>query len=92
MIGQQTMAEQQAGGALRRIMLVVLVAAVMAVMMATSAMPALAKNSGTAGGGPPVFSGEGSPQAAMVVHCKALGGEGTIAFNKNNIGGNGGLC
>ena len=46
---QETVAEQ-AGGALRRIMLVVLIAALMAVMMAASAMPALAKVGGNGKG------------------------------------------
>jgi hypothetical protein len=95
MMGQQqqeTVAAQQAGGALmRRIMLVVAVAAVMALVMAASAMPAMAKNSGTPGEGTPFFSGDGSPKAAHVVHCWVGGGgfEGTNAYNKNNTGGNG---
>ena len=48
---QETVAEQQAGGALRRIMLVVLIAALMAVMMAVTAAPALAANGGFTFGG-----------------------------------------
>ena len=47
---QETVAEQ-AGGALRRIMLVVLIAALMAVMMAVTAAPALAANGGFTFGG-----------------------------------------
>jgi hypothetical protein len=46
---QETVAEQ-AGGALRHIMLVVLIAALMAMMMAVSAMPALAKVGGNGKG------------------------------------------
>jgi uncharacterized protein YjcR len=41
---QQIVAEQQAGGALRRIRLVVLVAALMALMMAATSAPAFAAN------------------------------------------------
>ena len=41
---QQIVAEQQAGGALRRIRLVVLVAALVALMMAATSAPAFAAN------------------------------------------------
>jgi hypothetical protein len=41
---QQIVAEQQDGGALRRIRLVVLVAALMALMMAATSAPAFAAN------------------------------------------------
>jgi hypothetical protein len=47
MMGQQQIVAEQAGGALRRIMLVVLVAAFMALMMTVTAAPALAANKGS---------------------------------------------
>jgi hypothetical protein len=48
---QQTMvAEQQAGSALRRVLLALTVAVLMAVLMAASAMPALAKGGDNFGG------------------------------------------
>jgi hypothetical protein len=47
---QQTVAEQQAGGALRGIVLVVLVATLTALTMVASATPALAKGGDNFGG------------------------------------------
>ena len=44
MMGQQQIVAEQAGGALKRLMLVVLVAALMALMMAVTSAPALAAN------------------------------------------------
>jgi hypothetical protein len=88
---QQTM---ESVAALRRIMLVVLVATLMALMIAANAGPALAKNSGTAGGEPPLYSGsaEGAEgdltvdKGAGVQHCDS---GGVIMRNKNfNLGNN----
>ena len=44
MMGQQQIVAEQAGGALKQLMLVVLVAALMALMMAATSAPAFAAN------------------------------------------------
>ena len=63
---QETWAEQ-AGGALRRIMLVVLIAALMAVMMAVTAAPALAANGGfTFGGKTAITKSDGKAEKGVL--------------------------
>jgi hypothetical protein len=65
----------------------IVVLTVVALMVAMSALPALAKNSGTEGGGPPETSG--NPEGTQVFHCNANEGQKSAAvFNKNNIHGN----
>jgi hypothetical protein len=79
---QQTVAEQQAGGTLRRIMLVVLVAALMALTMAASAMPALAKGGENFGGH---YKGEGDGYGGS---SQSNGSEqGVINKDKSGQGG-----
>ena len=92
MMGQQQQTMESAA-TFRRTILVVLVAALMALMMAASVGPALAKNSGTEGGGPPLRSGstEGVEESylvdkgAGVDHCDD---GGVIMGNKKFILGN----
>jgi len=69
MMGHQGMA-QRTSGSLRRIALALTIAALMVVMMAASAIPAMAKNSGTTGGGPPNLSGDTADAngGATVIH------------------------
>ena len=59
-----------------------------ALMLAMSALPALAVNSGTEGGGPPATSG--NPEGkTRVFHCNVNEGQKSAAvFNKNNVHGN----
>jgi hypothetical protein len=65
--------------------IVLMLAALM--LLAMSALPALADNSGTDGGGPPATSG--NPKGAEVFHCNVNEGQKSAAvFNKNNIHGN----
>ena len=66
---------------------IIVVLTVVALMVAMSALPALAKNSGTEGGGPPETSG--NPESTVVFHCNVNEGQKSAAvFNKNNIHGN----
>jgi hypothetical protein len=67
---------------------IIVVLSLAALMLAMSALPALAVNSGTEGGGPPSTSGnpEGKTE---VFHCNVNEGQKSAAvFNKNNIHGN----
>jgi hypothetical protein len=67
---------------------IIVVLTVVALMVAMSALPALAKNSGTEGGGPPETSGN-PPEGTVVFHCNVNEGQKSAAvFNKNNIRGN----
>ena len=70
---QQIVAEQQDGGALRRIRLVVLVAALMALMMAATSAPAFAANGS--------FN-EGATNAVEKSNDKATGGLKKAAQNQ----------
>jgi hypothetical protein len=70
---------------MKRIIMVLMLAAL---MLAMSALPALAKNSGTEGGGPPESSG--NPEGTEVFHCKSFGGKSSAVFHEkdNKITGN----
>lgn len=61
----------------------------MTLALAIAAGPASAKNTGTEDGGPPFLSG--SDNGVLVIHCKAIGGHGTVVLNGKvgKVSGNG---
>jgi putative hemolysin len=66
---------------MRRVLLLVTVALVMAAMMLAMALPALAKNSEKADGGPPLANN--NPGGTSVFHCQAAGGESVEVHHEN---------